>query len=64
MTNSLQIEYVDVCRFYQFINKVTLWGRLVLEKLIAVQLINKFLVLYEARRLINLFTRARHWSAS
>jgi hypothetical protein len=38
------------------------WRRVLLEKLIVAQLVNKFSVFYGIRSFITVFTRARHWS--
>jgi hypothetical protein len=44
-------------------NQPPLW-RVLLEKLIFVQLVKKFPSFYGTRRFITMFTRARHWSLS
>jgi len=38
--------------------------RVILDKLIVTQLVNRFLVFYGTRRVITVFTRARQWSLS
>jgi hypothetical protein len=46
------------------IRPITPWSRVLLEKLIAAQLVKNILAFYGARRLITVFTKARHWSLS
>ena len=43
---------------------LTPWSRILLEKLIGVQLVKKFLAFYGTRRFITAFTSARHLSLS
>jgi hypothetical protein len=38
--------------------------RVILDKLIVTQLVNRFLVFYGTRRVITVFIRARQWSLS
>jgi hypothetical protein len=42
--------------------KLTAWSRVILEKLIIAQIIKKFPAFYGTRRIITVFTRARHLS--
>lgn len=45
-------------------SKATPWYKALLQKLIVVQLVKKFVAFYETRMFIVMFTTSRHWSLS
>jgi len=45
-------------------HKLTMYNRVLLEKLLVTHLVKKFPPFYGARRFITVFTRAHHWSLS
>jgi hypothetical protein len=45
-------------------NQLTPWNQVLLEKPPVAQLLKKLSTLYETRKFITVFTRARHWSIS
>jgi hypothetical protein len=46
------------------VTNLSLWNRVISEKQMAAQLIQKFLEFYGNQKFIAYFTRAHHWSLS
>jgi hypothetical protein len=44
--------------------ELTQWSRVLLEKLILIQMVKKFLILYGTQSFITVFTTAYHWTLS
>jgi hypothetical protein len=42
--------------------KLSIWGKILLQKLIIAQLVKKFSAFYETQMFITVFTGACHWS--
>jgi hypothetical protein len=58
---------IDIEQFRQHVKiisqpEVTPYSKVLLEKLIASQLVNKYPEFYETQRFISVFTKACHWS--
>jgi hypothetical protein len=43
---------------------LTAWSRVLYDKLIVIQMLNKFSAFFGSRRFITVFTRVSHWSLS
>jgi len=61
--NGLSVEKSSKKRPFTF-NLLTLWSRVLLEKLTGLQLVKKFPAFYGTRRFITAFTNARQLSLS